>query len=61
LVYSKIYNVYELQECKRAHLAHPNFRFSMTQDNNWEETGEDPILMVSQKPEISNQIIDSLP
>jgi hypothetical protein len=40
-----------------------NFRISMTQGNNritLRSPSEDPILMVSQKPETSNQTNDSL-
>jgi hypothetical protein len=49
--------------CERASSDAPKLRISMTQSNNRiteRSPGEDPILMMSQKPEILNQTNASL-
>jgi hypothetical protein len=62
LAHPKIYIRYEWLGCKKGQdLLIQSCRISMTQGNNrlsGRRPGEDPILMVSQKPEILNQSND---
>lgn len=64
LAYPNIYLVYELLEhVKGLVLQNQSCRISMTQDNSKipeRSPGEDPVLMVEQKPETSDWTKDSL-